>query len=947
MVNSLAVVEALTTEGRFEGAFQKLCETYPRWSSAHEVSTRLAALELLERTGRISAARNMLASFKPGSQLVPEAQARLSILRGLLAKHLGHAREAGNCFLLACQIAEKSGLLEALCWAQLRLLGVALDATERDRIPALRMELRRNVERAGLPSVLTAFHIFTAEHEAKHGQLSSSKSHGQLAESILHRHPNVWLSGLLNLQKSCLCYLEGDFTLALKSAQIALVQSADSGHLQTKLLALGDMAAAYLAAGQPARAIRCVNYAMASANPEEQVFGLLLETLAESQLESRDLEGCAESLVRAESLASDLHQSRPAWYRNWNLRTKVRLLQRRGEWGACLAILEDAARSIGSSFSDSQIQLLEALALARTGEPSAASQLLYRVFSRPMDASPLLQGLAHTAVAEWLASGGHRRLALNQYSRSLRILALTGECSGLVEAVDKYVDGSKRSDTVLKNGEPADKGVIIWRPIHVKCHLERATELNGDRGTGLVEFAAFVGCAVDMASEPQALGEESLRTLSALGWIEGGCIERDLLEDDAASMASRCDRVVTTSSLFGEEDCRALLVPLGRKAGESFSLRILPNRDAESTLGCLSAVRLVHSIVRMEREREQPQACLSPSPEVQSVGGKPSVFLSPAMNSLVVAARRIASQDITVLLTGESGTGKEVVANLIHEAAGPAVRPLVVFNCATVPTDMIESQLFGYRRGAFTGATDSFQGLIRAADGGTLFLDEVGELPLATQPKLLRFLDAREVQPLGEAAPHRVRVRVIAATNADLEQRVRDGRFRVDLFYRLNVVHFKLPPLRERREEIRALAETFLARALEEAGKVGVTFSEDAFQHLLLHPWPGNVRQLLHEVRRIAALAEPGQVVRADDLSPAWLQSLQPQQPQDRCDENTISVRLDRRLDDVIKEVEVASLRNALAASRWKGQEAARRLGLSRKGLYLKRRRLGIGDPQK
>ena len=945
MIESLAAVETLAIEGRFERAFQKLNETHPRWSSSHDPQLRLVALELLERTGRIPAAKDLLASFKLRSPLTAEGLARLSILRGLIAKHLGHGSEAGCCFLSACRQAENSGLLEVLCWAQLRLLGVALDASARDQIPALRSELRRNVERAGIPNVLVAFHIFTAEYEAKHGQLSSSRCHGELAESLLNRHPNVWLSGLLNLQKFCLSYLEGNFTLALRSAQTALVYSVESGHLQTRLLALGDMAAAYLAAGQPARANRCVSHAMASANSEEQIFGLLLETLAEGQLESRDLAGCAESLCRAESLANDLHQSRPSWYLNWNLRTQVRLLGRRAEWEASLSVLQNAARSIGSSFSDSQIQVLETLALIRTGKPIAASQLLYRVFSRPIDASPLLQGLAQTAVAELLASEGHRGLALIQYSRALRVLASTGESSGLVEAVDQYVDVWKGKEQCSDTEGSIDRGVTIWRPIHVKCHLERATELTEDRAKGLIDFAAYVGSAVDLASEPQALGEESLRTLAALRWIDGGIVERVSGQDTRELVVSDSDRADIASALGDDQEPYCLLIPLGTKAGEHFRLRITPKQDCESTIGCLAAVRLIHALARSESALDTPPSPDAIHPEVNLVDGKPSIFLSASMTSLIADVRRIASQDITVLLTGESGTGKEVVANLIHEAAGTRARPFVAFNCATVPTDMIESQLFGYRRGAFTGASDSFQGLIRAAEGGTLFLDEVGELPLATQPKLLRFLDSREIQPLGEATPHRVRVRVIAATNADLEQRVKEGRFRADLFYRLNVIHFLLPPLRERREEIRPLAEEFLARALEEAGKTEVTFSEDALEHLLLHPWPGNVRQLFHEVRRIAAFVESGHVVHADDLSPGHFSDRQPQQSQARSSENTVCVRLDRPLDEILREIETVALRNALIASNWRGQEAAKRLGLSRKGLYLKRRRLGIGAP--
>ena len=328
--------------------------------------------------------------------------------------------------------------------------------------------------------------------------------------------------------------------------------------------------------------------------------------------------------------------------------------------------------------------------------------------------------------------------------------------------------------------------------------------------------------------------------------------------------------------------------------------------------------------------------------DLEVMRGKQIIFRSPAMTSLVAGIGRIASQNITVLLTGESGTGKEVIANLIHETAGSGSRPFVVFNCATVPTDMIESQLFGYRRGAFTGAVDSFMGVIRAAEGGTLFLDEIAELPIATQPKLLRFLDAYEVQPLGEALPHRVRVRIIAATNADLEQRVKEGRFRADLYYRLNVVQFHLPPLRERREDIRPLAETFLGRATEEIGKIGVRLSEETTEHLLLYPWPGNVRQLHHEIRRVAAFVEPNSTVRPEDLDPRYLSDGLPLSSDNLAADSAMRISINRPLDEVVREVEAAVLRNALVASNWRNDEAAKRLGLSRKGLYLKRRRLGI-----
>jgi DNA-binding NtrC family response regulator len=239
---------------------------------------------------------------------------------------------------------------------------------------------------------------------------------------------------------------------------------------------------------------------------------------------------------------------------------------------------------------------------------------------------------------------------------------------------------------------------------------------------------------------------------------------------------------------------------------------------------------------------------------------------SPAMHAVLDLVERVAPTDATVLIQGESGTGKEVIAKAVHHASARAGRPFVAVNCGAVPETLLESELFGYVRGAFTGATVSKVGLFEEADGGTLFLDEIAEMPAALQVKLLRALQSGEVRRLGATQAATIDVRVLAATNGDLPTRIAQGSFREDLFYRLNVIQMVLPPLRDRREDIPALAEHFLARAAAKLGRT-LRLSPGALERLLRYPWPGNVRELENAIERAAILARTD-TIEPDDLPP-------------------------------------------------------------------------------
>ena len=238
------------------------------------------------------------------------------------------------------------------------------------------------------------------------------------------------------------------------------------------------------------------------------------------------------------------------------------------------------------------------------------------------------------------------------------------------------------------------------------------------------------------------------------------------------------------------------------------------------------------------------------------------------MQRVVDQVQRLQGNDLTVLITGESGTGKELIARAIHDGSLRSAATFLPYNCTTTTRELADSQLFGHRRGAFTGAVNDQPGLIRAAAGGTLFLDEVGDLPFDVQPKLLRFLEQSEILPVGDTRPQSVDVRVLAATNADLEQRVAEGKFREDLYYRLSVIRIHIPPLRQRRDEIPHLASYFLRESADRLGKPDVQLSAEVLSLFASYWWPGNVRQLRNEVQRAVALATPGSTVDPDQLSP-------------------------------------------------------------------------------
>ncbi|HZN03878.1 MAG TPA: sigma-54 dependent transcriptional regulator, partial [Candidatus Polarisedimenticolia bacterium] len=354
----------------------------------------------------------------------------------------------------------------------------------------------------------------------------------------------------------------------------------------------------------------------------------------------------------------------------------------------------------------------------------------------------------------------------------------------------------------------------------------------------------------------------------------------------------------------------------------------------------------VNNALRFERLREENRRLADDAGLAGRLHGT-----SPAARELEATIGRVAPTDATVLILGENGSGKEIVARALHAASARRQRPLVTVNCAALPETLFESELFGHARGAFTGAVDARRGRFQSADGGTLFLDEIGEVPPALQPKLLRALENGEVERIGGRGPEKIDVRLLAATNRDLEAEVRAGRFRQDLYYRLLVVPVRVPPLRDRLEDVAALAVHFIETACRRNHVRAKRLSAEAIERLKGHSWPGNVRELRNAMERVAILA-PGDVIGSDAfdfLVPAAEGSARGSRDGGDRSATRASGAAAGETPDLAAEMERHEremIVKTLERHRWQMTKAAKELGLERSHLYKKLKALRIDKPE-
>lgn len=361
----------------------------------------------------------------------------------------------------------------------------------------------------------------------------------------------------------------------------------------------------------------------------------------------------------------------------------------------------------------------------------------------------------------------------------------------------------------------------------------------------------------------------------------------------------------------------SMAIEAGRRGAYTFLTKPFENEKLLADVKC--------AIERKEQSAEN----VTLRRALETMSGTPSpIFRSSAMQEIIRLVERVAPNDVTVLITGESGSGKEVIADLLHTLSPRSKNKIIKINCAALPRELIESELFGSVKGAFTGAHSDRDGLFRQAEGGTLFLDEISEMPIDTQSKLLRVLQDQEVRPVGGKTTYKTNCRIVAATNRKPELAIKEGKMREDLFFRISAISVHLPPLRERRDDIMPLASVFLKRFAAQANRDIQVFAQTAIDRLTDFDWPGNVRQLQNEIQRAVLLCE-GTEVDAADLSIAT------NKPIEHTEETDTGYTL---LESVERNVIVQTLKAAAGNK----LEAAKRLGIGRQTLYNKLKAYGI-----
>jgi DNA-binding NtrC family response regulator/tetratricopeptide (TPR) repeat protein len=883
--NSSNPVAASMRKGRFSEAL-KLLQAQPT-----AISSRSSLLpDLLQRTGRNREAQRLALGVAKSSTTDDDSLARCHWTLANVSREFGDSSDALKHYQIAAKLADNNS--ELSCWIQLRLMAMVADIAGSHIAMARLPDVRRCLTRFGDARPFAALHLWIAEVETRSGHLDRAQRHLSIAQSLLEHSDDVWLQSYFAINSFGVSYYSAKMSDARKWAETALELVTISGHAATQRAAHANLGHIEFSLGHLSKAADYFESALRCAEKGSPNYLAILDSIAQTKLNLGELAECEAIINHLDTIA---HRNNVAaeHYHAWSLQTKLQLLLKQGripEAAVLSAQIDGALSIISQPRLRAVLGLLSVETSLAQGHSEIAAFKLRSVFLNSSEFPPDLLAETERVVAKTLCASGLPGIGRTNLSRAIGTYEIIGHTIGKASAAsDIDLFGSHIPHRI----EPLSARTLLDR-IRVLLETRRRPELFALEAA---ELLRDLDCAINVRIAPSEVKVRPIQT---------------------------SDSPIVYSTV---------LTPNGPR------LEFSPKRDSGSIVASLTFQRVVERIGCNEIDDRSDDILW---PQSDTAVSDDMVFAADSMIEILKTVRKVATTNLSVLITGETGTGKEAVARALHERSQRINRPFTAFNCAAVPRELLEIQLFGYRRGAFSGATEPFEGVIRGANGGTLLLDEVGEIPLEMQPKLLRFLETGEIHPLGEAQPIKVDVRLILATNADLVELVAQRRFREDLLFRINVIHIEVPPLRERREEIPLLIDLFSRRFSRELARQQPRFGTETIEHLVFYDWPGNVRQLNNEVRRILALNDDDEIL-PDSLS----QDIR----QDRASTrsaldagSSVTIRLNQNLSCAVEQIERAMLKHALEEANGRLTLAAEKLGLSRKGLYLKRRRLGLSD---
>jgi transcriptional regulator with GAF, ATPase, and Fis domain/Tfp pilus assembly protein PilF len=813
------------------------------------------------------------------------------------------------------------------------------------------------------------------------GQYKSSLENYEQALKLVGDHPATFLLGKIYSNMAGACWFLKRPQDGIKYLEKAIGYYERTDHKNNAARAYNNLGINLVLMGQWERAQEAMERALAMVidiDERADNVPMIMDSLGELCMLRGDLAEAWNYLKRAAVLASENGNK---WYECQILRTLARCHIAMNASADALATAHRAlelAERIGDRQAIYESQLLLAESSLQTGNLHACETNLRPVIEHTSDSAfdlalagdaQRLQGLLAMAHSDPTA-------AVQHFGRSVSIFDLLGDryrsarahyelgrayaqvqpelaAEHLSRAVNTFRElGAKRdlelAQSTLDEHDQTEPQQDRGREAAVQLITLRLAEAVASRALLLRELAAVLRQETSakrvMVVEPDEEQKQSIVVAHGYDNKEATMIADEVLNLDSDAARQR---------FSAKHDAKIITL----KSANSLpaTLLISPRESAKLSGGLPleSLLRVVELGMDLCALRARASAGQTQENQDGVVGAEmlPGfIHSSPAMTRLVEEVHKIRSSDVTVLVTGESGTGKELVARAIHALSSRRDKIFVPFNCTAVPKELSESYLFGHRRGAFTGAVSDSPGVIRSAAGGTLFIDEVGDLPFDVQPKLLRFLQEGEIQPLGEQQPTKIDVRIIAATNTDLEELVAQGRFREDLYYRLNVIRLRVPPLRERRSEIPTIVNYYVNHYSSKFGRHDIHVTPQTVDLLMVGDWPGNVRQLCNEVQRIVARAENGMVITPEQLSPELRQMGVPTAPPasvsvlatTRTGRTEIVPLENATLADALEEVERRMITEALRRHKGNISRAARELGLTRRGLYLKLERYQI-----